>query len=474
MTEKTRKIKSDLLIESLSPKEVIQFDKYIKSKLENSGDKVLSYWQSKFNASGSKRGKYSKKQYYSRKTISDFVKILESFIAKTGFEKDLLSRKVYLAKELRNRNVDKHFSFLIEELNSDSSQKTLKGYSYLYNLQRLYVEEYFLSSARNEETMMYNISRKIYNTTEIILVQNRLFEYINKKLYSEDNPDENYVLLKIDEAADFIRKDKLFFARNLQNIYMKFLFYEMLKNPEDEKRISYAHEYLKDNERHFAPDFIQFAYETLVRFLTLRINTGCTASFDTFYKLFKDIEGRGLLKKIHDIQPLNFISAISVSLAHSDIAFANKLIAFYKVKINSKFRDDVIIVSHGMTDLSAGKYENVKRYLNNFKTHNVSLYLFAKCTLLMAFYELKDDRNVIHLVDTAKHFFNRKLSNNIPQKENIFKFLNYLCSLTTVRKKGGKGAELLLDRIHDEKSFFQKRWIISKGEEMARAVNNNQ
>ena len=224
MTEKTRKIKSDYLIESLSPKERIQFDKFIKSKLDCCGGKVLEYWQSKNNVSNEKQERIYARQTFSRKTVSDFVKILESFFAMKGFEKDLLSRKVYLARELRSRNVDKHFNSLLDEMQTYHSQKALKGYSYLYNLQRLYVEEYFLSSARNEFAKMHDISAKIYRTSEIILVQNKLFEYINEKLYSENSTEENRVLLRVKNAAEIVRNEREFYSKNLQNIYLKFLF----------------------------------------------------------------------------------------------------------------------------------------------------------------------------------------------------------------------------------------------------------
>ena len=73
------------------------------------------------------------------------------------------------------------------------------------------------------------------------------------------------------------------------------------------------------------------------------------------------------------------------------------------------------------------------------------------------------------LIDTTKHFLNRKLAGENVQKESVFKFLNYIHSLCSVRKKNGRGAEILLDKINDEKTFFQKKWVVEKAEELVRA-----
>lgn len=470
MTAEAKKIKSDFLLESLSPKELYQFDKYIKSKLDKSGGRILKFWQSKFNALQNKDSNRvnDAPRNFSRKIISDFVKILESFIAGKGYETDLLSQKIYLAKELRYRNVDKYFTSLIDDVCSNNVNKYLKGYSYMSNLQKLYVEEYFLCNSRNEENCMHNISAKILKNAEVVLVKSKLFEFINRKLYSPDSDTLKDEILSVGDAVRIVEKNTSTYSVNYPNVYLDYLFYKMLKTPEDRERVSVALKYLREKEKELAYDYVQFAYETLIRFLSGRINSGCSVSQAALYELFKEVEGRGLFHKIHNVQPMIFVSAVTTSLSNSDITFANKLIALYKGKINLTFRDEVITVSRAMTDFAAGNYEQVKKMTGDFKTKNVSLYLFSKTTLLKALYELKEDRNIMPLIDTTKHFINRKLTGENVQKESIFKFLNYIHSLCSVRKKNGRGAEMLLDKIKDEKTFFQKEWVLSKAEELAK------
>ncbi|MFA7359509.1 MAG: hypothetical protein WC139_00585 [Candidatus Kapaibacterium sp.] len=470
MTAEARKIKSDFLLESLSPKEIEQFDKYIRSKNGKGGVRILKFWQSKFNTlrNESLNRHSDASGDFSRKTISDFVKILESFIATKGYEMDLLSQKIYLAKELRSRNVDKYFTSLIDDVCSDNSVKYLKGYSYMSNLQRLYVEEYFLCNSRSEEEGMYDISAKILKNAEVVLIKSKLFEFINRKLYTPDANPLKDEILSVGDAVRIVEKNASCYSVNYPNVYLDYLFYKMLKKPDERERVSNALKYLREKEKELALDFIQFSYETLIRFLSVRINSGCSVSQSTLYELFKEVEGTGILNKIQNVQPMIFILAVATSLSINDITFANKLIALYKGKINISYRDEVIAVSRALTDFAAGKYENVKMITEDFKTRNASLYLFSKSTLLKALFELKEDRNIMPLIDTTKHFLNRKLADRIVQKESIFKFLNYLNSLCSVRRKNRRGAEILLDKIKDEKTFYQKKWVLSKAEELAK------
>lgn len=473
MTAEARKIKSDFLLESLSPKEIEQFDKYIKSKFDKSGGGILKFWKSTLNKLQNKSSnpRNDASDDFSRKTISDFVKILESFIARKGYEMDSLSQKVYLAKELRNRNVDKYFTSLIDDVCSDKLHKYIKGYSYMLNLQRLYVEEYFLCNSRNEEDGMHDISVKILKNAEVVLINSKLFEFINRKLYAPDVNLPKEEILSVEEAGRIVEKNASCYSVNYPNVYLDYLFYKMIKKPDERERVSNALKYLREKEKELALDFVQFAYETLIRFLSVRINSGCSVSQTTLYELFKDVEGRGILIKIQKVQPMIFVLAVATSLSINDITFANKLITLYKGKINISYRDEVIAVSRALTDFSAGKYENVKMITEDFKTRNASLYLFSKSTLLKALFELKEDRNIMPLIDTTKHFLIRKLADRNVQKESIFKFLNYLSSLCSVRRKNRRGAEILLDKIKDEKTFYQKKWVMEKAEELVKTVN---
>jgi hypothetical protein len=87
---------------------------------------------------------------------------------------------------------------------------------------------------------------------------------------------------------------------------------------------------------------------------------------------------------------------------------------------------------------------------------------------MKSLYELNDTRILIPLIDTVKHFLNRHIPSKGPYKESIFEFLNYINNLSTAKRKNGRGADRLLDKLNNKNNFFQKRWIVSKAEELKR------
>jgi hypothetical protein len=249
-------------------------------------------------------------------------------------------------------------------------------------------------------------------------------------------------------------------------VYMLYLIYEMIENPNDDIKSSEALNYVKKNSNHITLNFLQLCYEAVIRFYILRINSGDAKSLSDLYSVLKDIDKKELFSKIQHIQPLNFLSAVSVCLAFGDLAFAEKFLNKYSNKMNSEFRKQVCVICHAMIDFHKGHFTAAKNLLTHEKSKNLSMYIFSKITLLKALYEVNDIRVMIPLIDTVKHYLTRHIVAKGPYKDSIFNFLNYLNSLSTAKRKNGRGAERLLDRLNNGKLFFQKQWVVAKAEEL--------
>ena len=362
--------------------------------------------------------------------------------------------------------MDKYFTVLLEELKSFHNTKSLKGHLNVMDLIHLYFEEYFLFNSYSDETKMYETSLTISSFAEIMLIQSKLFEYVNKRLYAFESKINYDELVSVADVVKNVKSNDSYYKQRHQNIYLMYLFFEMFENFNDDERIFNALKFLEKNFENITVDFLQFSYETVIRFLIFKINTGCAKSFKTTYDVFKEIEQKGLLSRVHHLQPLNFLSAVSVSLAFDDVDFVRKLIAFYKEKVNREFRAQVVNLSNAMLELNQGNFETVKRLLKNEKPQNLAIYLFTKTTFLKALYESRDLRSVMPLIDNVKHYLNRQPLITGAYKESIFKFLHYLSLLTTIKRKGKGRAGELLDVLNDEPTFFQRKWVLAKAEEL--------
>ena len=116
------------------------------------------------------------------------------------------------------------------------------------------------------------------------------------------------------------------------------------------------------------------------------------------YNILKEIEKKELFSKIQHIQPLNYLTAISVFLAFGDIDFAEKFLNNYNVKVNAEYRKQVSIICEAMIAFLKGNYSKTKNLLVNDKTKNISMYIFSKTTLLKSMYEMNDLKVMIPLI----------------------------------------------------------------------------
>lgn len=468
MDEKLRKSKADHLLDGLAYKDIKKFNKFIIHYLGGSGEHIYKYWEyrlSQKNLTGS-FGLSDSKEKFSRKIISDFVKIIEKFYALKAFEKDSLGEKSYLIRELRDRQLYKLFNSLLDDTKQYHKSNVRKGYMNYINYFRLNLEEYFLYNSQNEDLSMFRTSVNLSSVSEIIYVQSKLFEYINQKLYCYECDFEKNELNSIDSIKDYVKKNSEMLSNEHQSVYILYLIINMIDSVNDEKKAHEALDYINRNFSNLTVNFLQICYEIIIRFYIMQVNKGNSKSLADLYSIIKEIEKKDLFVNIQHIQPLNFLTAISVALAFGDINFADDFLRKYNSKMNTEYKKPVSTISHAMIDFAKGRYTVAKNLLMNDKTKNTSMYIFSKATLLKSLFELSELRVVLPLIDTVKHYLSRHITTKGPYKDSIFAFLNYLNSLCTAKRKHGRGADKLLKKLNNDKSFFQKRWIVAKAEEL--------
>lgn len=468
MEENLRKSKADNLLEGLAYKDIKKFNKFIINYLGGSGEHILKYWEYRHSQkvlSGSFELSDSKDKF-SRKIISDFVKILEKFYALKAFEKDSLGEKGYLIRELRDRQLYKLFNSLLDDTKHFHQSNVRKGYMNYINYFRLNLEEYFLYNSQNEDLSMFTASVNLSSVSEIIYMQSKLFEYINQKLYCFNCDFKKNELNSIEIIADYVKSNSERIQTEHQGVYVLYLIYNMIENINDENKAHDALNFINKNFNHLTVNFLQLSYEIIIRFYILQVNSGNSKSLNDLYNIIKEIEKKELFANIQHIQPLNFLTAISVALSFNDVDFAETFLHNYNNKMNTEYRKNVTTICQAMIEFAKGRYTHARNLLVKDKTKNISMYIFSKLTLLKSLYEINELRVVLPLIDTVKHYLSRHLDVKGPYRDSIFKFLNYLNSMCTAKRKNGRGADRLFKKLNNDQVFFQKKWIVTKVEEL--------
>lgn len=455
-----KKTKSDVILGTLTKNELKAFDKFISHSLNNKSREVLNYWHSRFSVKSVSLNTSNIKSV-SRKTLSDFNKQLEKYLIFNSFKKDKFSGTLYLTRELRERSIEKYFEQIISEINKLRHVKLGKGFQNTLILLKLNFEEYLLHNSRSDEKNMQRLSKERIKLSEYVVAFSKLFEYFNDIYFSEDKKHTDSGLLTMRNVIQYVEKNKTYFIKYYPNLWTLYLIYIAIDDSYNYDRIQTAIKYFRKNEKHFTDGFLQFGYSSLFKVIFTKINSGYEIAYNDFCKILLDNENSGIIKRITFIQPRNLPSFVSAALFSNNIEFAEKLVTVYSSKIIESLREQVIYICRAIIEFSKGNYSIVIRMLKNTKPRDPMLYIFCKTTLIKAYYETNAFRNIYPLIDSVKHYLQRR-TDIAELYPNVLKFLNYSSKLTQSKGNNRKGFELIKEKLSKENYFFEKKWTLEK------------
>jgi len=460
-----KKSKTDLLLEAILPKEYTLFERYLVSKLGRSRNAdFFGYWLwKKEEMQKSKKGITVHNRPYkhnlTRKFLSDFNKLIEGYFVGISVDRDEQLRKIFIITELRMRKEDRLFNDYLNEVKGFNKNRVLRGFVNNALSLRSYFEEYMILNARNDEQGMAKITEDISRLTEIVYFQNELFQYINLKLFVA-KPFKP--LMDVDLILRRIEDNNALYEKNHTNVYVLFRIAKLIKGFDTMDVLLNVVKYLNRKEKRFTVGFLKIAYESLFRLALFRTNTDDAEDLKVAFKVFKEMEKKGILIKLPHIQPLIFFSAISLSLRLNDLEFVEKFISRYSKKLISVPHDKVLNVSMAMLEYEKGNVEAARELLLNIKLKNVTLYVYSKATMVKIMYDKNELRGIMSFADSIKHFLIRKEEINVAYRDSIFRFLSYVTNLAVAKRKNGRGLQQIRERYDLEKSLFQRKWVSDK------------
>lgn len=465
MSNTLKKSKTDLLLETIQPKEFMNFERYLVSRLGKSHNlDYYGYWSWKKDCiikthHGNSGEIKPYRHSLSRKFLSDFNKLIEGYFIGVSVERDAQLKNILLLNEMHDRKVDKLFVDYLKKGKELDDNHLLIGLINNITSMRYQFEEYMMLNAMLDESGMVKIAGEICKTSEYVYFQNEMFNYINNKIYSGKafEPALNFkiVLKKIEE-------DKEYFRKHYANIYILYMIVKLIDDYKSVDDVVSVIMQINKYENKFTDKFIKFIYESLFSAALVKIRIDNDKDIKLTYKLIKEIESQGILDRIPHLQPIVFFSLVSLSLMSEDIDLAEKIISRYSIKLFCVPHDDVIAICRAMVDFEVGKLNSAKTLLMNLNIRNSTLYIYAKVTYLKVLYEKNELRGIMSYSDTIKHFLHRKEKINEAFKGSVCKFLSYTTNLALAKRKNGRGLIQLREKYDLESTFFQKRWVLRK------------
>lgn len=469
MKKPLKKSKTDLLLETIQPKEFMNFERYLVSKLgRHHNTDYFNYWiwkkENNFSyRNGNPKNNTPYKHTLSRKFLSDFNKLIEGYFMGVSVERDKQLKNILLLNEMRQRKVDKLFAAYLKKTKGPKKNKNIKGLISNITSLRFYFEEYILLNALSDEQGMVRVGGDICRISEVIYFQNVLFSFINTNLFVCDifKP-----CLKSDAILQSIKENSDYYEKNHLNVYLLYLISRLIKEYKTIEDLEEVITYLNKNEKFLTPEYLKITYESLFRLTLQRININDYEELKKTFSIIRNIERKGILKKIPYLQPIVFFSMVNLSLIVEKIDFAEKFIRKYSNKLFCIPDDDVLSICKAMLDSERGKFISPKELLIKLRVRNSTLYIYSKITLLKVMYDRNELRTIMSLSDTIKHFIQRKDEINEPFKQGVSNFLSNITHLALAKRKNGWGLIQIRERFDLDKSLFQRRWVSDKLKEL--------
>ncbi|MFZ4590361.1 MAG: hypothetical protein ACOYN6_05150 [Ignavibacteria bacterium] len=465
MKNASKKSKTDYLLETIKPKEFMNFERYLVSKLGRSHNiDYFNYWVWKketmiSNRSSSPETNNRYNKTLSRKFLSDFNKLIEGYFIGVSVERDKQLINILMLNEMRKRNVDKLFGDYLKKAKDLNEEKLLKGLISNLTSLRYYFEEFILLNALNDEMGMVRVGGDICRMSEVVYFQNVLFNYINENLFAADTYKP---YLKVDVVLKKIKEESTEYKKNHHNVYLLYRIAVLIREYKTIDDLAEVLSYLYKNEKLFTPEYLKIAFESLFRFAIFKLNYCNSDELHKAFNIIKTTERKGIIGKIPYLQPLVFFSMVNLSMSIGEISFAEKIMSIYSNKLFCLPEDDVLSICKAMLYSERGKFREAKELLKKLRVRNPTLYICSKITLLKVLYEKNELRSIMSLSDTVKHFIQRKEDINEQFKQNVHNFLSNVTNLALAKRKNGRGLLQVRERFDLECSFFQKRWVANK------------
>ena len=477
-------MKKSILIEilsSFSRKEMKEFSEYIISPFFNKNQSLIRLYNflrikyPEFNKEEVEKKTVFSELYPGIKYNDGFMRTLifglsaqaENYLSyircKSSFYKD----KTFLLYELNDRQLDRHL------------EKNLKLVSKKLEAEKVRDNEYFLDKYNLENEKYLYYFRKKPDVYEKIVVKTELQEmtdYLSAFYFSSIAGDYTrlYNLKKIyNFEFDTGRIDKfmeIFSEESINKIpAARISYYELLlfTQRDDLSAFYRLKEQLELYEESLDKDHVYNIYVNLINFCSRKITEGYKELENEVFALYK----RGLEKNIlpfHGTSYFRFYTTVAeTALRLKEFEWTKIFLNRYKNRLPEKIRDNTYNYAMALYDFETGNFSSSLEILSKVKYNDVYHKLKCKCLTAMLYYELGYTVQLLSHIDAFNHFIINDKLLNWERKLYYSVFIKYLKKTDSIRLFYNQQAlDKLKNRLTDEKTIYNKSWLLKKIEEI--------
>lgn len=264
------------------------------------------------------------------------------------------------------------------------------------------------------------------------------------------------------DVVGYVKQNSEMFRKNEPALYSEYLVLRMMTPGENEKFFHELFDYVTSGRRKFSSAGLELAYYSLINYASNRASMGDSVFLNYLFRIYQSFEKNGFYESMKIVQDLDFAGIIVVSLRVGKNSWAVNFLKKYSAKLPAETKKDTVNLAYGLIEFSKKNFEQSAKYISQVDYVNAFFYLKAKETLVKICYETGDNDALVPLLDSMRHYLNRKKKLLSIHYNRYIDFLNCVSILVRSRNKDRMQAYKLFDELRKKKNLISYEWFNEK------------
>lgn len=468
-----QKSKPVILLSAMSPAEIRDLEKFIRSAYFNRNELLLRLFlylkkeHPEMNGPALDREKIYAKVFQTKPFIetklryafSDLTKLIERFIVIRETDQDRFSQTQMMLRFFRNRDLEKFFHQAYEESLKHVESTGVEDSETYY--QKFLLEDllYTYSSIKRDKSL----DRVLQEVTD-----NLDYFYISKKLkyLCEMHTRQNFLNSAYHTRfiAPLLAHLKVEDYSAFPAIYAYHQVLLTLIEEDNEAHFYHLIEWLKANKDVFPREEQRDLFLLAQNYCTKKINQGHRQYLQEHLDLSVLLIDKALIFENGYLIPATFKNIVTVGLRLEAFDWTENFIYGFKDKVHPKYRENAFTYNLAWLHFFKGEYKKTLRLLSNVEYMDVYYILDSKILLLKTYFELEEVDAFYSLVDSFYVYLRRNELISAYQKNICLGFVKYVKRLMRARLGEKKAAKGLLEELNTTPQVASISWLLKKAE----------
>lgn len=441
-------LKLILILKSLTPDEFSKLKKYVYSPYFNNSlqiIKLFDYLEKKYPTFSDADKEqifdviYPGEKYKDKKVrdiLSRLNELVENFMGQIEFDKRELLGKTFTLRQLKNKDLQKHFLSVIKESEKKLENQPLRGSNYLFDKYSLFKEkrEYLqqIEKIGKSVSLYEDITKEIdYFTNYAIhkILDQWLFVYGSKSKLKY-----NYEFKILDKIVDFMNENP---ENENPGIIILYKMRLLELEPDNDKIYFEIKDLLKKNITSIETEQKRRIFVDLYNYTKLRAIKSNAVFRVENYSLLKESIKIGMYPKDRNyFYEDSYITVAATALMYKDFDWAQEFMEKHKSLLDPVVRENAYNYCKAVFDYRTGNFGSALKRLARVSIDDFSYHHRVKIHQLKIYYESGDFEMAKNVIDSFRHFLHS--SKLFPDfiKLRFVNFVNFTSRVINVQLGG--------------------------------------